>query len=105
MSERWHDLGQPEDIPPGSCRVFAVAGKEIAVANVAGRFYAIDNICTHDGEELAGGPIDGEEIICPRHGARFSLKTGAALTPPAYEAVKIHEIRIAAGRIAVRSPA
>jgi 3-phenylpropionate/trans-cinnamate dioxygenase ferredoxin subunit len=103
MSERWHDLGPCEGFPPGSCQVFEVAGREIAVANVAGRLYAIDNVCTHDGEELASGPIEGDEIICPRHGARFCLKTGAALSPPAYEPVKIHEVRVADGRIAVRT--
>ena len=103
MSERWHDLGPCADFPPGSCQVFEISGREIAVANVEGRLYAIDNVCTHDGEGLASGPLEGDEIICPRHGARFCLKTGAALTPPAYEPVKVHEVRVADGRIAVRT--
>jgi 3-phenylpropionate/trans-cinnamate dioxygenase ferredoxin subunit len=103
MSESWHDVGTPTDFAAGSCQVVIVGGREIAVANVAGRLYAIDNVCTHDGEELAGGPLEGDEIICPRHGARFSLKTGAALTPPAYEPVKVYDVRVDDGRVRVRT--
>jgi 3-phenylpropionate/trans-cinnamate dioxygenase ferredoxin subunit len=100
--DSWQDIGTPADFAPGSCQVVVVAGREVAVANVDGRLYAIDNICTHDGEELASGPIEGDVIICPRHGARFCLRTGAALTPPAYEPVKVHEVRVANGRVALR---
>ena len=104
MSADWQELGRIEDFPSGAARVFEVAGREIAIVNAGGRIYAIDNVCTHDGEELAGGPVEGDEIICPRHGARFCLKTGAALTPPAYEAVHVHEVRVLEGRVSVRSP-
>jgi 3-phenylpropionate/trans-cinnamate dioxygenase ferredoxin subunit len=103
MSESWHDVGTPADFATGSCQVVIVGGREIAVANVHGRLYAIDNVCTHDGEELASGPLEGDEIICPRHGARFSLKTGAALTPPAYEPVKVYDVRVDDGRVRVRT--
>jgi 3-phenylpropionate/trans-cinnamate dioxygenase ferredoxin subunit len=103
MNGRWYDVGHSADFAPGTCQGIEVAGREIAVANVAGRFYAIDNVCTHDGEELASGPIEGDQIICPRHGARFCLKTGAALTPPAYEPVQVHEVRVTDGRVAVRT--
>jgi 3-phenylpropionate/trans-cinnamate dioxygenase ferredoxin component len=75
----------------------------IAVFNVDGRFYAIDDICTHDGGGLAGGAVDGDQVICPRHGARFCLRTGAALTPPAYEPVRTYETRVVDGVVEVRS--
>ncbi|MDH3768790.1 MAG: ferredoxin, partial [Gammaproteobacteria bacterium] len=52
-------------------------------------------------EELTGGPIEGDEIICPRHGARFCLRTGAALTPPAYDDVTVFPVRVENGRIQV----
>jgi len=55
----------------------------IAVARSGGAYFAIEDICTHDGAELTGGAIEGTEIICPRHGARFCLRTGEALSPPA----------------------
>jgi 3-phenylpropionate/trans-cinnamate dioxygenase ferredoxin subunit len=71
----------------------------IAVARSGGEYFAIEDICTHDGAELTGGDIEGQEIICPRHGARFCLRTGAALSPPAYEAVNVFETRITDGRL------
>jgi 3-phenylpropionate/trans-cinnamate dioxygenase ferredoxin subunit len=52
---------------------------------------------------LAGGDIEGTEIICPRHGARFCLRTGEALTPPAYEAIRTFETKIEAGHLWVRA--
>ena len=102
MSAVWHDIGAASEFAPGSSRVVDVGGREIAVANAGGQLYAIDNVCTHDGGELASGPIEGSEIVCPRHGAHFCLRTGAALTPPAYEPVKVHELRCVDGRVAVR---
>jgi 3-phenylpropionate/trans-cinnamate dioxygenase ferredoxin subunit len=59
----------------------------IAVFKVEGEFYAIENVCSHDGGEIASGIIENNAIICPRHGARFCLKTGLHMSPPAYEAI------------------
>jgi 3-phenylpropionate/trans-cinnamate dioxygenase ferredoxin subunit len=103
MDGSWQELGGVEEFAEGMSRVFEIAGREIAVVQSGGRFYAIDNQCTHDGEELASGAVEGDEIVCPRHGARFCLKTGEALTPPAYEPVRTHELRVADGRVSVRS--
>ena len=61
-------------------------------------------MCTHDGGELAGGAVEGDVVICPRHGARFCLRTGAALTPPAYEPVRTYETRIVNGVVEVQLP-
>lgn len=60
---------------------------QIVVFNRDGEYCAIEDACTHDGGQLAGGTIEGTAIVCPRHGARFYIKTGAARTAPAYEAV------------------
>ena len=57
--------------------------REIAVVRVGGEFFAFDNVCTHDDGPLAEGSVEGEVIECPRHGARFSMKTGEALSMPA----------------------
>ncbi len=73
----------------------------VAVFNVDGEYYAIEDVCTHDGSELTGGCIEGEEVICPRHGARFNLRTGEALTPPAYEPVPTLPVRVEAGMVQV----
>lgn len=99
----WHVVGPAAEIPPGDYAQIEVDDALVAVFNVDGTFYAIDDICTHDGGELAGGAMDGDVVICPRHGARFSLRTGSALTPPAYEPVRTYETRVNDGILEVRS--
>jgi 3-phenylpropionate/trans-cinnamate dioxygenase ferredoxin component len=87
---------------PGEPAVVELDDTVVAVFNVDGSFYAIQDICTHDGEELTGGPIEGDQIICPRHGARFCLRTGAALSPPAYEPVHCFPVRVLDGVVQIR---
>ncbi len=101
MSE-WTDVAPVEDLPPGSHITVELDGVNIAVFNLNGDFYAIEDVCTHDGGILTGGEVAGEEIVCPRHGARFSIKTGEVLAPPAYEAVTTFQVRVEAGRVQVR---
>jgi len=79
-----------------------VDGTAVAIFKIAGQCYAIEDVCTHDGAEIASGILEGDEIICPRHGARFCLKTGAVKSPPAYEAIDCFPIRIEKGRVQVR---
>ncbi len=74
----------------------------VAVFNLDGELHAIEDICTHDGGELASGVVDGDAIVCPRHGARFSIRTGEVLAPPAYEPVAVFPVRIEKGRVQVR---
>ena len=79
----------------------------MTVVRVHGRLHAFEDRCSHDGEPLAGAEIDADDgpaVICPRHGARFCLRSGAALTPPAYEPIRVFEARERAGRIEVREP-
>ena len=95
----WIDAGSPEDIADGGTISVPGGSSMIAIAHSGGRFYAIEDICTHDGEALTGGEIEGCQIICPRHGARFSLQTGEALTPPAYEPVRVYQTKVEAGRL------
>ena len=75
---------------PATTRSVEVDGRFVAVFNIDGEFFAIDDLCTHDGGGLAGGEVEGDVVICPRHGARFCLRTGEALTPPAYEPVRTY---------------
>ena len=90
------------DLPPGGKKLLDLDGRAVALFNVDGTFYAIDDVCTHDGGPLADGELQGCEVVCPRHGARFDVRTGAALCMPAFEAVKTHEIRIENGAVFVR---
>jgi 3-phenylpropionate/trans-cinnamate dioxygenase ferredoxin subunit len=98
----WVDVSAVSDFPPGSRRVVSVDNAQIAVFNLDGRYYAIEDVCTHDGGELASGECDGEAVVCPRHGARFSIKTGAVLAPPAYEPIATFPVRVENGRVQVR---
>ena len=94
----WIDAG-PLDLDDGETRSLAVGRRMVAVARSGDEYFAIEDVCTHDGAELTGGEIEGAEIICPRHGARFCLRTGEALTPPAYEPVRVFPTRIDDGRL------
>ena len=98
----WIDAG-PANLGDGETRSLAVGRRMVAVARSGDEYFAIEDVCTHDGAELAGGEIEGAEIICPRHGARFCLRTGAALTPPAYEPVRVFATRIDDGRLWIRA--
>jgi len=82
------------DIEPGRVQVFEVNGRQIAICNVDGTFYAIDDVCTHDGGSLDQGELEGNEIECPRHGALFDVTTGKALTLPAVRPVETYEVQV-----------
>jgi len=90
------------ELPPGTHRVVDVDGVQVAVFNLDGRYYAIEDVCTHDGGILTGGPVDGDQIVCPRHGARFSIRTGEALAPPAFEPIAVFAVRNERGEIQIR---
>ena len=94
-------MAPAEAIPPGDYATVEVDGAFVAVFNVDGDFFAVDDVCTHDGGGLAGGVLEDHQVICPRHGARFCLRTGAALTPPAYEAVRSYATRVVDGQVEV----
>jgi len=100
MSE-WIDVSKQSELPVGERTVVQTDAGEIAVFNLNGEYYAIEDICSHDGGELASGKCEGDEIICPRHGARFCIKNGKALTPPAYEDIESFPVRVSDGMIQV----
>jgi 3-phenylpropionate/trans-cinnamate dioxygenase ferredoxin component len=82
------------ELPLGGKKLVEVDGRPIAVFNVEGAFHAIDDVCTHDGGPLAEGELIGCEIECPRHGARFDVRTGRPLSMPAIEPVAVHAIDV-----------
>ena len=100
---KWIDAGPTADLHDGEAISIPVGRRMIAVVRSGGEYFAIEDVCTHDGAELTGGDVEGTEIICPRHGARFCLRTGQALSPPAYEPVRVFETKISDGRLWVRS--
>jgi 3-phenylpropionate/trans-cinnamate dioxygenase ferredoxin component len=90
----WVRVCATSELLPGEYRVVYDGDTPIAVFNLEGELYAIEDLCTHDGGELTGGVIEGSEIECPRHGARFDITTGAVLCPPAYEPTSKFPVRV-----------
>ena len=82
------------DLAPGEAKCVEVAGKKIALFNLEGSFYAIDDTCTHRGGPLSEGEVSGEEVTCPWHGAIYNIKTGAVLGPPAARGVASYPVRV-----------
>lgn len=97
-------VARVEDIPPGERLWFEFEEETIVIFNIDGRFYAIADLCTHDGGPLEDGALDGFTVACPRHGATFDVRTGAALTMPATTAVPSYAVKIEDGYVCVESP-
>lgn len=91
---QWTRICARSELLPGEHRVAEVDGAMVAVFNVDGEIYAIEDVCTHDGAELTGGPFAGHTIECPRHGARFDVRTGEVLRGPAWSPISRFPIRI-----------
>jgi len=98
----WVTVAQQGEIAPGAFRVLDLDGTAVAVFNIAGSYYAIEDVCTHDGGDLSSGDLEGDQVICPRHGARFCVRTGEALSAPAYEPTAVFPVRVEQGEIQVR---
>ncbi len=82
-------------------KLVRIDGKAIVVCKSEGRFFAIENRCTHDNEQLLGGNIKKCTIVCPIHGARFSLKNGAPLGGPAFEPITTFPVRLSGDQIEI----
>jgi 3-phenylpropionate/trans-cinnamate dioxygenase ferredoxin component len=100
---QWIDVGDAAALEADRPFEAEADGTPIVIVRCDDGYRAVEDRCTHDGEPLVGGEVDAEacEIICPRHGARFCLRTGEALTAPAYEPVRVLAVRLEGGRILV----
>ncbi len=98
----WVRVCARSELLPGEYRNVFDGDTAIAVFNIDGALYAIEDVCTHDGGELTGGPIEGNEIECVRHGARFDITTGAVLCAPAYEPVAKFPVKVEAYAVYTR---
>ena len=94
-------VARVDEIPVGTVKVVLVGGRQIALCNHDGAYYAIDDVCTHDGGSLDQGQLVGAEIECPRHGARFDVKTGRATRLPAIRPVRTYRVEVADGAISI----
>ena len=90
------------DLPDPGKMVVEVGDRTVALFRVSGEFWATDDACTHDGGQLADGRLEGYTITCPRHGARFDIRTGRALSLPATIDITVHEVKVEGDDVLVR---
>jgi len=105
MSPEWVDVGAVDAVSETQPLVAEFDGVTVAIVRCGGELYAVEDRCTHDGESLDGAEVEDCQIICPRHGSHFCLRTGEALTPPAYEPLRTYRLREQDGRILLEAPA
>jgi 3-phenylpropionate/trans-cinnamate dioxygenase ferredoxin subunit len=99
-------VGPLEELPPGEVKIVRAGELAIGVYNLGGELYAIEDRCSHDDGPLAEGDFDVDDAvaICPRHGSRFDIRTGRALTLPAYLPVETFEVVVEDGIVRVMVP-
>lgn len=96
-------VGTTGDLAPGQGKSVEAGGKKIALFNVDGTYYAIDDTCTHRGGPLSEGELSGNEVTCPWHNAVFDVKTGNTLGPPAPKGVARYNVRVSGDSIEVEA--
>jgi nitrite reductase/ring-hydroxylating ferredoxin subunit len=89
-----HRVAKISEIAPGTTRRVVVDSMGVLLCNVGGKIFAIEDVCTHDGGPLDQGELEGECVVCPRHGATFDVRTGDALTLPAVLPVMTFEASV-----------
>lgn len=100
----FYTVAKVEDLPPGERLFVEIGDVSIVVFNIAGKYFAIGDICTHDDGPLGDGELDGHQIICPRHGARFDVRNGKVLSLPAVVDIPTYPVRVTEDDIEVGVP-
>lgn len=98
----WQKISPADALKPGSCLGVEIGAEYVAVYNIAGRYYATDNICTHQLAFLSEGAMEGEYIECPMHQGRFHVPTGAAQGEPVTESLRIYPVKVEDGNLYVQ---
>ena len=104
MSSEWVDVGSTDAVSETAPLSVDVDGIAVVVVRCGSELCAVEDRCTHDGESLGEAPVQDCQIICPRHGSHFCLRTGEALTPPAYEPLRTYRVRAQEGRVLIEVP-
>jgi 3-phenylpropionate/trans-cinnamate dioxygenase ferredoxin subunit len=94
MSDEFVKVAKQSDVPEGSVKVFTVGGRRIVMCNVDKSFFAVADLCSHDNGPLGEGELFDHQIECPRHGARFDIKTGKAMCLPAVTPIPAYSVEI-----------
>ena len=101
----WITVATKADLPNGSRRILEIDGEPVAVFNIAGEYYAIADVCSHDDGPVAEGESVDYEIECPRHGARFDVRNGKVLSFPAIVDIPSYQVRLEGDEIQISFPA
>jgi len=89
------------ELPPGERLFIEIGEEQVVIFNLGGEYYAIGDVCTHDQGPLGEGEVEDYEIICPRHGARFDIRTGEVLALPAVQDVPTYPVRVNEGMVEI----
>ena len=98
------EIAPADQIPAGGRLFIELGGKSIVLFNLAGKFFAIGDVCSHDNGPVGDGEIEENEIICPRHGARFDIRTGKATSLPAIVDIPAYPVRVVEGMVEIGMP-
>jgi glycine betaine catabolism B len=102
MNDDFVKVAESKDIQPSNMLEVDREGESVCIANVGGRYYAIGNVCTHEGGPLADGRLEGYEVECPWHGSKFDIRTGKVTNPPADEPESTYEVKVDGNNILIR---
>lgn len=102
LSEDFVKVADIKDIQPSSMKEIQINGEAICVVNLDGKYYAIGNVCTHEGGPLADGTLEGYEVECPWHGSKFDIRTGEVTNPPASEPEPTFEVKVDGNNILIK---
>jgi 3-phenylpropionate/trans-cinnamate dioxygenase ferredoxin subunit len=103
-ASRWVEVAAADEIAEGEVKTYEVQGERVAIARADGQLFAVQNVCSHDDGPLGEGEVDGHCIVCPRHGAKFDVRTGEALTMPAVSPIESFTVKEEAGKIVLALP-
>jgi 3-phenylpropionate/trans-cinnamate dioxygenase ferredoxin subunit len=98
---RWVDVAPADEVGDGEVKTFTIEGHRVAVARANEQLYAVQDLCTHDDGPLGEGELEGFSIVCPRHGAKFDVRTGAVVLMPAVAPIETFPVMEKDGRIQV----
>jgi 3-phenylpropionate/trans-cinnamate dioxygenase ferredoxin subunit len=97
-------VAETNEVPPGTAKAVDLEGRPVALFNIDGTYYAIDDTCTHRGGPLSEGTVEGTTVTCPLHGATYDITTGNVLGPPAPEGVVSYRVQVDGNDIKVETP-
>jgi nitrite reductase/ring-hydroxylating ferredoxin subunit len=105
------EVAQVNEVPTGTMKSYSAGGKQILIADIDGKLYAIDDVCTHAGGDLSKGKLEGKIVTCPRHGSKFDVTTGKCISGPKIAFLRLktkdetaYEVKVEENKIKINVP-